>query len=164
MPVGVITNPKGRGKGTPNKATKSAREAIAAFVDGNAHRLAGWLDEVARENPLAAFDRFMSVVEYHIPKLARNEHTGADGKDLFPSLSDEQMIERIRNLIIAGRNGKPDVSGNGKPALGKPDEGATNGAFIVVDGKPETQAVELQALSETEAISQPGQDAPREAV
>ena len=34
-------------KGSPNKATKAAREAIAAFVDGNAYRLTEWLDKVA---------------------------------------------------------------------------------------------------------------------
>jgi len=31
----------GRQAGTPNKATLAAREAIAAFVDGNADRLQG---------------------------------------------------------------------------------------------------------------------------
>ena len=87
----------GRAKGTPNKATASAREAIAAFVDGNAHRLTEWLDRVAEgvkvekedpetgevtteyvvpPNPAKAFDMFQSVVEYHIPKLARQEVVG----------------------------------------------------------------------------------------
>jgi len=72
----------GRKKGVPNKATVEAREAIAKFVDGNATRLQKWLDQIAEEDPKAAFDRFMSVVEYHIPKLARTEHTGKDGDDL----------------------------------------------------------------------------------
>lgn len=63
----------GRGAGTPNKATGQAREAIAAFVDNNADRLVGWLDKIANEDPEAAFKAFMSVVEYHIPKLARHE-------------------------------------------------------------------------------------------
>ena len=93
----------GRPAGSPNKATKEAREAIAAFVDGNAHRLTGWLDQVAEgvkvdvldakgqpvgqeyvvpPNPAKAFDMFQSVVEYHIPKLARQEHVGNDEKPL----------------------------------------------------------------------------------
>ena len=74
-------------KGVPNKATSDARAAIAAFVDGNAHRLVGWLDAVAngdpendiKPNPSRAFDMFQSVVEYHVPKLARTEVTGKDG-------------------------------------------------------------------------------------
>ena len=76
----------GRVAGTPNKTTQQAREAIALFVDGNAHRLTEWLDEVAngipeadiKPNPAKAFELFQSVVEYHVPKLARTEITGAD--------------------------------------------------------------------------------------
>jgi hypothetical protein len=64
----------GRPKGIPNRATMDARAAIAAFVDGNAHRLTEWLDRIAEDNPKAAFDCFQSVVEYHIPKLARTEN------------------------------------------------------------------------------------------
>jgi hypothetical protein len=86
----------GRALGTPNKATLEARQAIGAFVDGNAHRLTEWLDKVADgvkvtkvdeegneheefvvpPNPAKAFDMFQSVVEYHVPKLARTELAG----------------------------------------------------------------------------------------
>ncbi len=71
-------------KGVPNKATLLAREAIASFVDGNAHRLAKWLDEIAADSPKDAFNSFMSVVEYHIPKLARTDHQQLD-KDGKPA-------------------------------------------------------------------------------
>lgn len=70
----------GRRKGVPNKATILAREAIADFVDGNAHRLAKWLDDIAVDNPKDAFNAFMSVVEYHIPKLARTDHQQLDAQ------------------------------------------------------------------------------------
>lgn len=68
-----------RAKGTPNKATAAAREAIAKFVDGNAHRLTRWLDSVAETNPAKAFELYQSVIEYHVPKLARTELTGNNG-------------------------------------------------------------------------------------
>ena len=85
----VIKNrPKygGRAAGVPNKVTAQAREAIALFVDDNAPRLAQWLDAVAngdpahdvKPNPAKAFELFQSVIEYHVPKLARTEVTGAD--------------------------------------------------------------------------------------
>lgn len=47
------------------------------FVEGNVDRLNGWLDEICEENgAMAAFDRFMAVVEYHVPKLQRTELAG----------------------------------------------------------------------------------------
>lgn len=63
----------GRKAGVTNKATMEAREAIAAFVDNNAHRLQIWLDKIGEENPEKAFNLFQSVIEYHVPKLARTE-------------------------------------------------------------------------------------------
>jgi hypothetical protein len=81
-------NPKGRPKGSPNKSTAAAREAIAQFVDGNAHKMQEWLEQVAigvkndddkyivLPNPEKAFGMLQSVMEYHLPKLARTEHSG----------------------------------------------------------------------------------------
>ena len=73
----------GRVAGVPNKSTALAREAIAKFVDGNSHKLQEWLDEIAMNEklgPKVAFDCFMQVAEYHVPKLARTEHTGDETK------------------------------------------------------------------------------------
>jgi hypothetical protein len=39
-------------------------------VDGNAHRLQSWLDAIAKNDPAKAFTMFMSVIEYHVPKLS----------------------------------------------------------------------------------------------
>lgn len=94
MPIPPPPGP-GRPKGLPNKATQEAREAIGRFVDGNSHRLQEWLDAIATgiaknhegkevalrdgPNPEKAFSLFQSVIEYHVPKLSRAEHTGANG-------------------------------------------------------------------------------------
>jgi hypothetical protein len=70
----------------PNKATANAREAIARFVDGNADRLTQWLDEIyAADGARAAFNCFTDLIEYHVPKLARHEHTGKDGGPMVVS-------------------------------------------------------------------------------
>ena len=70
----------GRKAGTPNKATSAAREAVARFVDGNADRLQGWLDQIAEQDgPKEAFKCFCDLLEFHVPKLARNELTGDGG-------------------------------------------------------------------------------------
>ena len=79
MAKGIKTGGGSR-KGIPNKSTAQAREAIALFVDVNADRLQGWLDQIAEDKgPQAAFDCFTSLLEYHVPKLARHELTGQDG-------------------------------------------------------------------------------------
>lgn len=87
-------NKRGRPKGSPNKATASAREAIAAFVELNVPRMQGWLDAIAVDDPKGAIDRVMAICEYHIPKLARTEHTGGDGGPIemnFAPLSDGEL-------------------------------------------------------------------------
>lgn len=109
-----MSRPKfgGRKAGTPNKATQDARKAIADFVDGNAHRLTEWLDTVANgvterdpetgderyvvpPNPAKAFDLFQSVVEYHVPKLARMEVAG----DANAPLQVEARVTTFGELI-----------------------------------------------------------------
>lgn len=91
---GQSGNAKGKPPG-PNKRTILAREAIANFVDGNADRLTKWLDMIAAKDPKQAFDCYMSVVEYHIPKLARSEvqPLGKDGK---PSDGYKITVEHVK--------------------------------------------------------------------
>ena len=77
-----------RPKGAPNKATKTAREAIARLVDGNAGRMQQWLDQIAEEEgPMAAWRCMADVIEYHVPKLARTEHVGDPDNPLQTSLT-----------------------------------------------------------------------------
>jgi hypothetical protein len=118
----------GRAAGTQNKITLTAKAAIAEFVDGNAHRLAGWLDQVAngrlmldkdgnqvydsqgnvvyeiRPNPEKAFNLFQSVVEYHVPKLARSEISGPNGGAIETSVVDlkglsDNELTQIQTLL-----------------------------------------------------------------
>ncbi|MGL5736242.1 MAG: hypothetical protein ACRCYS_15365, partial [Beijerinckiaceae bacterium] len=85
----------GRPKGLPNKTTALAREAIAAFVDGNAPRLQGWLDDIAadeKHGPKVAFECVMSLLEYHVPKLARTEHVGDGGGPV--------QVQEVRRTVV----------------------------------------------------------------
>jgi hypothetical protein len=78
----------GRKPGVPNKSTTMAREAIAKFVDSNTDKMQSWLENVANgvrdENdkwivppaPDKAFQMLQTVMEYHLPKLARQEVVG----------------------------------------------------------------------------------------
>lgn len=89
---------KGRPKGSANKATVNAREAIASFVEGNVGRLNGLLDQIeAQDGPQAAWDCIVDVLEYHVPKLARTEMTGKDGKDLIPGSIELNFVTKPQN-------------------------------------------------------------------
>ncbi len=123
----------GRTPGVPNKATRDARLAIAAFVDNNADRMQEWLDKVASgvprvdaegnqryddegepmwlvpPNPERAFAMLRDVVEYHVPKLARSEMTGANGGPIsvaaidMKGLSDTELEQMQRLLSKAAQ-------------------------------------------------------------
>ena len=125
----------GRAKGTQNKITLTAKQAIAEFVDGNAHRLTGWLDQVAngkpmidkdgnplygddgnliyevKPNPEKAFNLFQSVVEYHVPKLARSEISGPNGGAIETSVVDLKGLsdtELAQMQALLGKAAKPE--------------------------------------------------------
>ena len=81
-------NRAGRKAGVPNKSTTMAREAIAKFVDSNTDQMQSWLNQVAdgikddkdkwivHPAPDKAFQMLQTIMEYHIPKLARQEVVG----------------------------------------------------------------------------------------
>jgi hypothetical protein len=79
----------GRQPGTPNKATRDVREAIAAFASANVDRMDGWLAKIEADDPGKAFDLYLRAIEYHVPKLARREHVGEDGKAIVFRIEDD---------------------------------------------------------------------------
>ena len=86
---GEVSNPKGRPKGKPNKTTAEIRDAYQRLVESNLGNMTEWLEQVADQNPERAMDLMLKLSEYMIPKLARQEVTGADGKDLFKNITFE---------------------------------------------------------------------------
>lgn len=68
-----------KGRRKKELSVANGREAVARFVELNVTRMQAWLDEIAAtEGPLVAFKCVSDIIEYHIPKLARTEHTGPD--------------------------------------------------------------------------------------
>ena len=87
----------GRPKGSPNKATQELREAFKNLLDMNTPNMIGWLSTVAQENPAKALDICASMAEFVIPKLARQELTGANGGAIETknvTQSDKDVINR----------------------------------------------------------------------
>ena len=98
-------NPKGPGKpgpgrpkGSPNKVTTEVRAMVAKIAERNIGNFEKWLMEV--EEPAKRCDLFLTMLEYHVPKLARTELTGKDGKELQPAI--------VNVVIDGGGAGKPE--------------------------------------------------------
>ena len=69
-----------QGKRGPGKLPMLARQAIASVVDGNVHKLQGWLDEIHHtDGARAAFECYTRLLEYSVPKMQRTELTGEGG-------------------------------------------------------------------------------------
>jgi hypothetical protein len=78
----------GRKRGTPNKATQDARQAVVRLLEANSEKMGRWLTLVAEGNgedlkpdPGKAMDIMTRLLEFHIPKLARTEVSGTPGAD-----------------------------------------------------------------------------------
>lgn len=84
MPVGAKYG--GRKKGTPNKSTADVRAAIALIAQNNIEKVQAWLLEI--DDPAKRVALFLDLCEYHIPKLARMEHTGEDGGPVQVVIND----------------------------------------------------------------------------
>lgn len=69
----------GKGGRPPKPELQKVRKNLAEFISTNSHKLEDWLDEIyERDGPKVAFDKFTDLLEFYVPKLARQEHTGAD--------------------------------------------------------------------------------------
>lgn len=79
----------GSRKGVPNKATTDVRAMIARVAEKCAPKFMTWLDQAAEKDPAKAADLYLKAIEYHIPKLARTELTGAGGGAIVIRASSE---------------------------------------------------------------------------
>lgn len=92
----------GRIAGTPNKSTSIVKEALGSFLDGNIGRLNDLLDEIYKQfGPLVTFNCITDLVEFNVPKLARTEHTGAEGG---PIETCDQTDREILEMFLKSRN------------------------------------------------------------
>jgi histidinol phosphatase-like enzyme len=87
-------------------------------VNRNAYRLTEWLDAVAagdplndiKPNPSKAFEMFQSVIEYHVPKLARQEVVGDPNNPIKVEIQVE--AENLLSAILKNTELKKQVAEN----------------------------------------------------
>ena len=80
---GIVTNPKGKKPGTQNSTTRDIKEAYRLLIESNLDNLTAWVEKIAEKDPEKAIRILSDLSEYVVPKLARQELTGKDGKDLI---------------------------------------------------------------------------------
>jgi len=86
----------GRPKGSATKVTEKTRQTIRGlfetkFTPKEVTRLIAAIE--VENGPKAAFDCYMALADFVLPKLSRVEHTGKDGSEL--------SIEHVLNTLQA---------------------------------------------------------------
>lgn len=106
---------KGRQKGVPNKATKTAREAFAQLIEGNTPKMQEWLDKVAYGIPL--METVVEVVDGEEKQVTRQmERNGVPlwvqppdpekALDLLQKLA-EYHVPKLARTEVVGDSQKP---------------------------------------------------------
>lgn len=80
-------NPSGRPKGSQNEVASEIKQAFAQLLQNNVPQLEEWINRVGERDPAKALEIYTKLSERFVPQLSRQEITGADGKDLFQSVS-----------------------------------------------------------------------------
>lgn len=67
---------KGRPKGKENKNKRRFIVALQDMFENNEDKIAGWLDQIAKDDPKEALNQLNKWAEFCFPKLNRTELTG----------------------------------------------------------------------------------------
>lgn len=83
---GKSGNLNGRPLGKKNEITNDIRQSFSKLLENKLPELESWLTKVAEKNPDKAIELLVKISDRLVPKITKNEVTGADGKDLFEGL------------------------------------------------------------------------------
>jgi hypothetical protein len=72
------------------------------IAERNAGKIDGWLARVAKKNPAKAIDLYIKLIEYHIPKLSRQEivKDQPPGRVIDSSKLTAEEREQMRQIIL----------------------------------------------------------------
>lgn len=82
-------NKQGRPIGSKNRSTALIKDNFHTLLESNLENMNVWLSELAEQDRGRALEYMLKLSEYILPKLSRQELTGADGEDLFNGIKFE---------------------------------------------------------------------------
>lgn len=113
---GQSGNPAGRPKGIPNKVADEIKQAFAQLLQNNVPQLEEWIARVGERDPAKALEIYTKISERFVPQLSRQEVTGANGQDLFKSVTfnfitadDDSDSEQLQTLPSPEENPPGDT-------------------------------------------------------
>ena len=83
---GQSGNPAGREPGSKNLRTLEWEAFGKAIIEGNLAWMQSHLEDLKEEQPAAAFDRLVELMEYFKPKLSRQELKAPPGSEVTYTL------------------------------------------------------------------------------
>ena len=100
----------GRPKGSANKATSTARNAISSFIEGKAAEVETLWAQVAERDPAKALELYAKLAEFILPKLARTEVKEEPREE--PQLIQTRLfLLRIEPTSSSARSGGRPLAG-----------------------------------------------------
>ena len=112
----------GRQRGTPNKVTRTVREALTAFVEGNVDKMDELFERIAENDPARALDLLLKASEFAAAKLSRADVTTHStlNMEVLQAASERAAagakVDEIRDMLWAAApptfvvTGVPDAS------------------------------------------------------
>jgi hypothetical protein len=89
-------NRAGRPKGSANEVTKELKEFFETFLINNKGKFEGLFDEIAAsQDPAKAFELYLKVAGYVIPKPTNKEGQKAPEQSTIIVLPEKDIIQKI---------------------------------------------------------------------
>lgn len=101
----VNPNRTGRRPNAKSLVTMETRAFFKMLVEANLSKLQDSWERVNEKDPAKAIDLILNLAEYFLPKLARIEHVGQDGKAIEYQITAPQIQQILKSYGNEGTAG-----------------------------------------------------------